>query len=242
MSDLGTLGGTESNGFGINDSGQVTGSAQLPGNVASHAFLYSGGAMTDLGSLGGDSDGWGINAFGQVSGTSLTAAGLTHAFLYSGGKMTDLGTLGGNFSAGRGINDFGQITGFAELRDGSLHAFLYTRNRMKDLGTLGGNFSEGLGVNNAGQVVGSSQTATGGGDAFLYTSGQRMVALNTLLPSGSVMGIRTGLRHQRCGTDHGLWHQSRRPAACLSAVAATSRDAGQPGAEFPTSRRHYKKA
>ncbi|HYU45791.1 MAG TPA: hypothetical protein VEK84_06395 [Terriglobales bacterium] len=56
---------------------------------------------------------------------------------------------------------------------------------MKDLGTLGGNFSEGLGVNNAGQVVGSSQTATGGGDAFLYTSGQRMVALNTLLPSGS---------------------------------------------------------
>ena len=53
MTDLGTLGGTNSVAYGINASGQVVGYAHTTGNAAAHAFLYSGSTMTDLGTLGG---------------------------------------------------------------------------------------------------------------------------------------------------------------------------------------------
>src|ERR1700730_8555199 len=51
MIDLGTLGGTYSEGHAVNDSGQVTGEATTTGNTARHAFLYSGGSMIDVGGL-----------------------------------------------------------------------------------------------------------------------------------------------------------------------------------------------
>ena len=50
MTDLGTLGGSRSAAATINAAGQVVGSAQLPGSP-SHAFLSSGGPMTDLNDL-----------------------------------------------------------------------------------------------------------------------------------------------------------------------------------------------
>src|SRR5215472_15567820 len=49
--DLGTLGGTQSQGNALNHHGQVTGYAYT--TVQSHAFLYSNGTMLDLGTLGG---------------------------------------------------------------------------------------------------------------------------------------------------------------------------------------------
>ena len=59
---LGTLGGSNSVGYGVNDAGQVAGWSQIAGNNATHAFLSAanGGALTDLGTLsGGDSFGFG---------------------------------------------------------------------------------------------------------------------------------------------------------------------------------------
>ena len=56
---------------------------------------------------------------------------------------------------------------------------------MTDLGTLGGNSSVGQGINTSGQVVGYSTNTDSAQHAFLYTSGQGIVDLNTLLPSGS---------------------------------------------------------
>ena len=41
LTDLGTFGGSQSEAFGINASGQVVGYAQTASG-ASHAFLYSG--------------------------------------------------------------------------------------------------------------------------------------------------------------------------------------------------------
>jgi chitinase len=75
-----------------------------------HAFLYSGGSMSDLGTLGGARSGAdGINNSGQVTGFADLSNGTTHAFLYSGGSMSDLGTLGGTGSEGLGINDLGHV-------------------------------------------------------------------------------------------------------------------------------------
>ena len=93
MTDLGTLGGSYSSAFAINNSGQIVGMAYVPGTSAYHAFLYSNGTMTDLGTLGGAvSQAEGINDSGQVVGY-LTGSGVQHAFLYSGGSMIDLNSV-----------------------------------------------------------------------------------------------------------------------------------------------------
>ncbi len=175
MTDLGTLvGGTTSQAFRINNNGQIVGISTIAGDsLWGHAFLYSGGTMTDLGTLGGtQSVAWGINDSGQVVGFSDTASGQYHAFLYSGGTMTDLDTLpGGTYSYAWVINNSGQVVGDADTPSGQVHAFLYSGGTMTDLGTLPGwSNSHAYGINNSGQVVGSfNDPDSGWGHAFLYT-------------------------------------------------------------------------
>ena len=80
-----------------------------------HAFLYSAGVMTDLGTLGGlSSYGSSINVAGQVVGSASTPGGTLHPFLYGSGVMTDLNTLidpvpGITLNGASAINDAGQI-------------------------------------------------------------------------------------------------------------------------------------
>jgi probable HAF family extracellular repeat protein len=132
MIDLGTLGGNGSYGYGINDSGQVTGQSLTTEDASYHAFLYDG-AMHDLGTLGGSySVGFGINASGQVVGFSATSGDIAdRAFLFTSGTgMVDLNTLidpltGWELTYGSAINDAGQITGYG-LIGGESRAFLLT--------------------------------------------------------------------------------------------------------------------
>jgi probable HAF family extracellular repeat protein len=187
MQDLGTLlGGTNSYARGINDSGQIVGQKGLRG------FLYSGGTVKDMGTLGGTiSYAYGINSSGQAVGESeySTTSGWRHAFIYSGGVMHDMGTLGGRSSQATSISDLGQVVGKADLAGNiDYHAFLYSNGVMSDLGTLGtGTQSYACDINNSGLVVGSSDY-TGGSlhtfHAFLYDGG-KMVDLNTLLSLNS---------------------------------------------------------
>ena len=123
VTDLGTLGGTQSGGGGINASGQVTGYSSTTGDSVIHAFLYDG-TMHDLGVS--NSYGWGINASGQVVGNFGNVA-----FLYtSGSGLVDLNSLidplsGWQLSTALAINDAGQITGWGRI-GGERHAFLLT--------------------------------------------------------------------------------------------------------------------
>jgi probable HAF family extracellular repeat protein len=49
MTDLGTLGGTNSIARGVSGNGSiVVGYSDITGNTASHAFEYSGSTMTDI--------------------------------------------------------------------------------------------------------------------------------------------------------------------------------------------------
>jgi probable HAF family extracellular repeat protein len=177
VTDLGKLPGGVVGGVAedINNEGQVVGFANMP-NGNHHAFIYSNGTMTDLGTLGGsNSVAYGINSHGQVVGEATTSTGDFHAFLYSDGMMTDLGTLPGGFgSTGYAINSIGQVVGTSNENSvsGLYHAFLYSDRTMTDLGTLPGGWkSYAQDINDNGQIVGRSNTSSDYYNGFLYSDG-----------------------------------------------------------------------
>lgn len=177
LTGLGTLGGSSSYGNGINGNGQVVGYSNTAAG-AYHAFIFSAGTMTDIGSkIGGSfSLANAINDSGQVTGYS-NATGITQAFLYNSatGQTTN---FGGSGSAGNAINVNGEVVGISNNAGGVQNAFAYYGGAMHDLGTLGGT-SQANGVNDLGQVVGNSN-----GAGFLYSNGA-MTNLNTLLAPNS---------------------------------------------------------
>jgi probable HAF family extracellular repeat protein len=143
-------------GQAINDANQVTG-AFYATNGALHGFIWEGGTMTDIGTLGGPlAAPLGMNDLGNVVGYSDTSAEPQHAFKFADGQMNDLGTLGGVHSVGRDINDAGVVVGNAQRPEPEhySHAFLLDSGRMIDLGTLGGAFSDAFAINAAGDIVG----------------------------------------------------------------------------------------
>jgi probable HAF family extracellular repeat protein len=77
--DLGTLGGSESWAYGLNNLGYVVGAADV--SVGSyHAFVWDGVEKIDLGTLGGYySTAFGINDQGIIVGFAHDASGDTHA-------------------------------------------------------------------------------------------------------------------------------------------------------------------
>jgi probable HAF family extracellular repeat protein len=190
MTDLGTLGGRSSYASGINDAGQIVGTAD--NGTAVRAFIYQSGTMTDLGALqtNGESHASAINNLGHVVGYA-TVAGHQHAFLHDGGSMLDLGTLGGSSSFATDINDAGVIVGYSDSGSGS-HAFARVGGTMIDLGTLGGDFSRANAINNDGKIVGYSSIAGGAFHAFLYESGI-LTDLNDLIPTGTGWTLTTAL-------------------------------------------------
>ncbi len=185
VTDLGTFGGTDSAGNGVNAYGQVTGWAYAMGNGAAHAFLSAPDSkpLTDLGTLGGSfSSANAVNASGQVTGRGNSTTGFLSA--PNGGPLSDLGTLGGNYCEGLSVNDSGQVAGISLTAGGNTHAFLSGINGgtpLRDLGTFGGPNSIATGVNASGQVTGSAVASDSSSHAFLSgPNGETLDDLGTL--------------------------------------------------------------
>ena len=198
---IGTLGGSQSYGTGINEWNQVSGYATTANDATTHGFFYDSASTTlrDLGTLigpAGNSSAFALNNFGIVGGSSDTGKSdnfgnqITDAVIWSVGKtiqINDLGNLpGGIYAQVNALNNFGVATGFSTLESGQSDAVVYFEGKMYDIGTLGGSAAQGLGVNDFGFVVGYSNTTSDAGiDAFLWTPFTGMVDLNSLLPAGS---------------------------------------------------------
>jgi probable HAF family extracellular repeat protein len=166
VTDLGTLGGDVSESTAINAVGEIVGGAQ-DASGAYHAFLYSGGQMTDLGLTGTSSNATAINASSTTAGYYYN--GEYEGFILSDGHVTDLGNLGEHYSVAYAMNASGQACGSSMTAAGDEHAFLWSGGIMTDINAFGGDYSSARGINASGQVVGFSYLSNGGFHAFVRT-------------------------------------------------------------------------
>lgn len=172
MRDLGTLGGTISWGYGINNLNQIVGlvTTDVLDNDA-RAFMWEdlnsnnqhdAGEMVSLGVLNSGTDSWAfdINNGSDVVGMSIDGTtGNERAFIWDSvsGIMSDIDPLDTSYNSwAKGINDSGFVVGKNDIA-GSEHAFLWNgTDPIIDLGSIDDNISGALAINNAGIAIGSS--------------------------------------------------------------------------------------
>jgi hypothetical protein len=152
---------------GINTSGQV---AITAGNGADdQALIWLDGAVTPLGTLGGQETAYAINELGHVAmEASLppdpkTHLVYSHAAFWDGEKLVDIGALLPDDSAAFALNNHDDVVGYAAFNATRFHtkAFLYTSGHAYNLETLvvGDHHDWDLGgangINDAGVIVGN---------------------------------------------------------------------------------------
>jgi probable HAF family extracellular repeat protein len=179
MTDLGILlGGNYSQPQAVSTNGAVVVGHADNNNGQNRAFRWTGGVMTDLGTLGGNySIAKAVSADGAVVvGNAANNLNQNRAFRWTGGFMTDLGTLvGGNYSYGETVSaDGAVVVGYANNNLNQDRAFRWTSaDGMTDLGTLSGALSSyGVAVSADGAVVvGNAFNNVGQSRVFRWTGG-----------------------------------------------------------------------
>ena len=217
-----TLGGFHAAGEGINGAGQVVGAADLASGDT-HAFLWNGSTVKDLGTLGGqNSVAYATYATGQAVGCAQTASGRYHPFRYQGGVMTDLGLPAGmTQGCATSVNSSGTVLGYALAGGGGCATWLWhagTRTVLPRLAgrcILPGSIPGGSSlpnnpghIANTGQVVGGITDAAGNLRPVVYQGGvvARITAAQTPFdPPSANPGVTPGWSGEATSNNlHGL--------------------------------------
>ena len=191
--DLGTLGGTSSCAYSINNSGQIVGSASDSSGTKYACLFDSTGAKVNKNIApivsGSRQRGaaYSINNNGQIVGTDISSSGDNLAYLFDstgGGGGTNLGTLPGfTNNEARAINDNGWIVGDVSTMPGTMGvAARFSPSPNTNLGTLGGSHSNAYAINNNGKIVGGAADTSSSYYACIFdsTGGGANIGLGTL--------------------------------------------------------------
>lgn len=177
ITDLGTLGGSVSEAYGLNDSGQAAGMATTVfGSMHAISFGASGNQDLTFGSGAAEGAASGINNSGQISGTQYLN-GQSFATVWSNGVAQAVaGTGAGSFAMG--INTGGDVAGMFTA-SGSGQAFVTQAGNFHALGAMpGSSWSSAYALNNAGQAAGYGNQ-DGAMRAFVWSPQSGYVVLGT---------------------------------------------------------------
>lgn len=149
----------------VNNAGDVLCSANY------RAYLWRGGKMYDIGTLGGAaSTGTAVNDEGEVVGVSTTATQMTHVFAWANGNLVDLDRRPPGvkhvpvINAAEGINNYGRIVGIVTVR-AQMHAMLYENGNVDDLNEYIKPYKNltleiARAINDRGQIVGTGHVGS----------------------------------------------------------------------------------
>lgn len=193
--DLGTLGGAQSDARGINQAGQVVGRAQ-DANGNWRAVVWNGGQATELTTpnLSSSSQANALNNAGQIVGYERRQSEQygAHPVIWDQGMPGNLDeSLGSSYEPqAYGLNDVGQIVGSVKAPSTGdyYRAVLWDHGVSSMLDMPSGFYAaEAKDINNAGQIVGFMLSHDRNVDfrAATWINGQ-VIDLNSLLPASVV--------------------------------------------------------
>ena len=160
-----TLGGTCSSASGINEQGDVVGTACVAGDTTRHGVIWRGGTrLVDLGLFAGIfSTANRINGKGQVMGIYGLPDGSFHMYFLKGKVWEDVGA---NLFPG-GLNDAGEISGQFDVGPpdpisgvAPSHGFYWYKGQLRAFGALyGTNYNYAIDIDAAGRVAATTDLA-----------------------------------------------------------------------------------
>jgi probable HAF family extracellular repeat protein len=186
ITNLPSLGGTNSRANTINNRGWLAGYSNLGGNQTRHAALWRDGALTDLGTLGGPN-------------SNVTWPGRANSGIIAGISQTATPDPLGEAWSSAAFYPGATGTGFINL------GFVWKNGVMRALPTLGGNNGFATGTNSRGQVVGWAENAIHDPTCVPpqqlqfrpVVYGKKPNQINELpLPAGDTSGAATGINEQ----------------------------------------------
>jgi probable HAF family extracellular repeat protein len=202
VNNLGTLGGSTSGAYDINEAGVITGFAWQAGaqfSTQGKGFIYQNGTMTSLGTFStpdGYSRGHGINNSNEIVGRASVGdfgGNPKYTTYWDADQNLNMFPNTSNYGTGEQINNNGLMVGAARTPSTGNSIFASTWDTSGNLtflnnsnaGTLGG---KAWSLNDDGVIVGYDRIATGNiandptlTRAFVALDGSNMVDLNTLV-------------------------------------------------------------